>query len=106
MACTSYDFIIIGGGTAGLVAAARLSEDPTQQVLVLEAGSDLNSDPCVKTPALWLSLQNSEADWGFQSEAQVRFPCRLHQIAYSNFKEASPQQQSHQLEPGKGSGWL
>jgi choline dehydrogenase-like flavoprotein len=36
----AYNFVIIGGGTAGLTLAAGLSEDPAISVLVLEAGED------------------------------------------------------------------
>lgn len=68
---TSYDFIVIGGGAAGLAVAARLSEDPSQNVLVLEAGADLTQDPRIRTPALCWSLLGSDADWGFQTEPQV-----------------------------------
>ncbi len=66
-----YDFVIIGGGTSGLVVAAKLSENPETQVLVLEAGQDHTEDPRVKIPALYETLKNTEADWSFRSLPQV-----------------------------------
>ncbi|KAK7930963.1 glucose-methanol-choline oxidoreductase [Apiospora marii] len=66
----SPDFIIVGGGTAGLVVANRLSEDPDVQVLVLEAGEDLTEDPRVIIPAMWTTLLGSDADWQFSTAAQ------------------------------------
>jgi len=44
-----FDYVIIGGGTAGLTLAARLTEDPTISVAVLEAGEkrpDVHPPPC------------------------------------------------------------
>ncbi|KAI1082616.1 glucose-methanol-choline oxidoreductase-like protein [Whalleya microplaca] len=70
MAADNYDFVIIGGGTAGLVLANRLTEDSTIQVLVLEAGEDLTSDPRTKTPLLYPALMGSDADWNSVSEPQ------------------------------------
>ncbi|KAK7751355.1 hypothetical protein SLS62_006761 [Diatrype stigma] len=65
-----YDFIIVGGGTAGLVVAARLSEDPSQHILVLEAGADHSEDPRVKTPAFYMATMKTDMDWDFETEAQ------------------------------------
>lgn len=69
--CDSYDFIIVGGGTAGLVVATRLSEDPDKSILVLEAGTDLTADPRANIPIFYAALLGSEADWAFRTEPQV-----------------------------------
>jgi len=71
MATKEYDFIIVGGGTSGLVVANRLTEDPGIQVLVVEAGSDQTEDPRVKIPAMYDALKGTELDWSFESEVQV-----------------------------------
>jgi choline dehydrogenase-like flavoprotein len=69
---SKHDFIIVGGGTAGLVVAARLAEDPNTSVLVLEAGIDRIADPRLRTPALWLSvLGSADLDWDYRSVPQV-----------------------------------
>lgn len=51
-----YDFVIVGGGTAGLCVAARLTEDPNISVAVLEAGANRMDDPKVSTPALYPTM--------------------------------------------------
>ncbi|PQE07453.1 aryl-alcohol dehydrogenase protein [Rutstroemia sp. NJR-2017a BBW] len=68
---SSYDYIIIGGGTAGLTIACRLSEDPNIQVLVLEAGANRLKDPNILTPGLVGALyDNPDYDWEFKTVPQ------------------------------------
>lgn len=66
-----YDFIIIGGGSAGSVLANRLSENPNWTILLLEAGSDENvlSD----VPVLFPVLQTSSIDWQFVTEPSDKY---------------------------------
>ncbi|KAH7135557.1 glucose-methanol-choline oxidoreductase-like protein [Dendryphion nanum] len=66
----AFDFIIIGGGTAGLVLANRLTQREDISVLVLEAGENLTSHPRVKIPALYATLLGSDADWALVTEPQ------------------------------------
>lgn len=67
-----FDYVVIGGGTAGLVVANRLTEDSSVRVLVVEAGADRTADPLVLTPGLVGALYGKEEyDWNFISPPQV-----------------------------------
>jgi choline dehydrogenase len=64
----TYDLVIIGGGSAGAVLAARLSADPACQVLLLEAGRS-DRHPFTRIPALNIAaVQNPQFDWCYKTE--------------------------------------
>ena len=64
------DYLIVGGGSAGCVLAARLSEDPDVRVLLLEAG-DRDVRPEIHIPATFSKLFQSEADWNYHTVPQA-----------------------------------
>lgn len=71
-AAASYDYVIAGGGTAGLTLAARLSEIPTVSVAVIEAGEDRSGDLSVNAWGLTASmLGDPKYDWAFETTPQV-----------------------------------
>jgi len=68
----SYDYVIVGGGSAGSALANRLSADPGTSVLVLEAGrSDYRVDPLIHMPAaLPFPIGTAMYDWKYESDPE------------------------------------
>lgn len=65
-----YDYIVVGGGTAGCVIAARLSEQPDVRVLLLEAGS-AERTRAMTVPNAWPQNLGSAAEWGNRTAPQA-----------------------------------
>ncbi len=67
----TVDYVIIGGGSAGCVLAARLSEDPKTNVVLLEAGGE-DSNPLIHIPAGYVkTMINPTINWMFETEPEV-----------------------------------
>ncbi|MFE7131890.1 GMC family oxidoreductase [Streptomyces sp. NPDC057638] len=66
----AYDYVVVGGGTAGAVIAARLSEDPGVRVCVLEAGPSDVGDEAILRLDRWMALLESGYDWDYPVEPQ------------------------------------
>ncbi|MCJ1249727.1 hypothetical protein MMC30_006953 [Trapelia coarctata] len=65
---STYDYIVCGGGTSGCVIAARLAEDSSVTVLVIEAGEHSDNVVATGMPGGITQIINSTADWNILSE--------------------------------------
>ncbi|GGN09267.1 GMC family oxidoreductase [Halarchaeum nitratireducens] len=65
-----YDYIIVGGGSAGCVLARRLTADEDVDVLVLESGEPAEDRDMVKDPTRVWDVLGSDLDWEFETEPQ------------------------------------
>ncbi|KAJ7147806.1 hypothetical protein C8R43DRAFT_952828 [Mycena crocata] len=95
----SFDYVIIGGGTAGLALAARLAEDASISVCVLEAGKDHSQNKDVKTPGMHM------ANYGKESATELNFTDpfgqrkRIGRIQHRDIPARWPNQYLTQLIP-------
>ncbi|KAL4804254.1 hypothetical protein BDV18DRAFT_166085 [Aspergillus unguis] len=63
-----FDFIVVGGGTAGNVVAGRLAENPNARILVVEAGvANAKDIEAIRTPSNAFDLRDSEYDWAYKT---------------------------------------
>ncbi|WQF89997.1 Putative glucose-methanol-choline oxidoreductase, FAD/NAD(P)-binding domain superfamily [Colletotrichum destructivum] len=67
----AYDYIVVGGGTAGVAVAARLSEGlPASSILLIEAGPAAWDEPKINVPGMKGSTLGTKYDWNFTTVAQ------------------------------------
>ena len=67
-----FDYVIVGGGTAGCVLANRLTEDPNVSVAVIEGGPSDENEDRVLNLRRWLELLGSDLDYEYTTTEQPR----------------------------------
>lgn len=78
----SFDYIVVGAGTSGLVIANRLSEDPSVTVAVVEAGNDERDNPLVYDADAFGAALTSSVVWNYTTTPQAGAAGRSLPISY------------------------
>lgn len=66
----SFDYVVVGAGTSGLVVANRLSEDPSVTVVVIEPGTDQRNNPNVTGTDKLQAAFDTPIDWSYKTTIQ------------------------------------
>jgi choline dehydrogenase len=77
MTAASYDFVVVGAGSAGCALANRLSADPTVTVALFEAGG-ADDREAIRVPHRYFSLWGTDVDWQYASTPQPGTANRVH----------------------------
>ncbi|OAP65734.1 hypothetical protein AYL99_01706 [Fonsecaea erecta] len=77
---TTYDYVVVGCGIAGLVVAARLSEDPTVSVVCIEAGSLDHYEDSIEVP-VYIGDRPAEYEWDVTSTPQTQLDGKSRMLA-------------------------
>ncbi len=72
MSRNSYDYLVLGGGTAGAIVAARLAENGDASVCLVEAGPSDQDQPRVLELRRWMDLLGSDLDYDYEISPQER----------------------------------
>ena len=64
----TFDYIVVGGGTAGTAVAVRLAEDPALKILVIEVGADARTDPDVFDIYRFTDAYGGPLDWAWPTD--------------------------------------
>ncbi|KAF0293140.1 Choline dehydrogenase, mitochondrial [Amphibalanus amphitrite] len=99
VAVAEYDYIVVGGGSGGSVAAGRLSENGTLRVLLLEAGPA--PTPLHRFVPLGPLQFNSAYDWGYQTEPQEH-GCRADPSAPPRIQPNFLERREDMEDPARG----
>jgi len=87
---TEFDYLVVGGGTAGCIVAARLAEDPAVSVGLVEWGPSDEHEPRARSIRRWAEMLEGEYDLDYRSVPQERGNSGIRQARLRSWAAAPP----------------